>query len=306
MFEHYLISFKKNCSQNKDMNKDFYEIGLKFLDQNEFSLACKFFTICISNNINVSQAYLHRAIASFKLWKTEDALIDVTKSIELEESIDAYMNRAIIRLGANELDLALVDYNLVLKIDSESIEALINILPILVVKKRFVEAYEKLQKVKSMIQFTDELCLDEININFGLKNYSESIQGLFYLLRKSPTNVGYLNYVGFCFLMLNDKNEAVKYFEKSLKYNPDYPYPKNNLGYIEYLNLNYEKAKKLIYKSLELDPSNSFAYKNLGLIELKLGNNNIAIEHFEFALELGFRELWGEEVDELLKNLKNI
>lgn len=286
------------------MNKDYYKIGLKFLDQSQNSLACKFLTICIDKNINVSQAYLHRGIALFKLWKKEEAILDFTKSIQLDENIDAYINRAFVRIESKELDLALIDLYHVLELDPENIEALINILPILIEKRRFEEAIEKHQKVKSLIELTDELCFDEININFGLNKYSESIQGLFNLLSKSPTNIVYLNYVGWCYLMLNDKNEAIKYFEKALKLNPEYPYPINNLGYIEYLNSNYEKAKKLIYKSLELDPSNSFAYKNLGLIELKLGNNYNAFEHFEFALELGFRELWGEEVDELIKNIK--
>lgn len=286
------------------MNKDFYEIGLKFLDQNQNVLAHKFLTNCVDKGINTSQAYLHRGIASFKLWKIEDAINDFTKSIQLDKNIDAYINRAIVWIETKELDLALLDLNMVLELDSENIEALINILPILIGKRRFEEAFEKHQKVKSLIELTDELCLDEVNINFGLNKYSECIDGLLNLLKKSPTNIEYLNYVGWCYLMLNDKKEAIKYFENSLKLNPEYPYAINNLGYMEYLNLNYDKAKYLICKSLELNPSNSFAYKNLGLIELKIGNNNKAIEYFEFALELGFRELWGEEVDVLLRNIK--
>jgi hypothetical protein len=51
--------------------------------------------------------------------------------------------------------------------------------------------------------------------------------------------------------------------------------------------------------SLELMPKNSYAYKNLALISFDLGKKEEGCQYIEKALELGFTNMFGSEMEEL-------
>ncbi len=93
------------------------------------------------------------------------------------------------------------------------------------------------------------------------------------------------NSTAFCLLggILNDQNsaDAVKYYQKSIKY--------NNLSYLAYRGLgnyflkikNYSDAEKFYTKAIEINP-NRFGpiYKNRGLVRLEQGKKSDAKEDF--------------------------
>ena len=58
------------------------------------------------------------------------------------------------------------------------------------------------------------------------------------------------------YLQMNDKNRAVEYFKKSAKYNPDNPSPANNLAVI-YMSIGkFKHAKKILEEQLKKHPEN--------------------------------------------------
>lgn len=58
------------------------------------------------------------------------------------------------------------------------------------------------------------------------------------------------------YLQMNDKNRAIEYFKKSLKFNPDNPSPANNLAVV-YMSIGkFQQAKKIFEEALKKNPEN--------------------------------------------------
>ena len=58
------------------------------------------------------------------------------------------------------------------------------------------------------------------------------------------------------YLQMNDKNRAIEYFKKSIKYNPNNPSPANNLAVV-YMSIGkFEQAKKMLEEQLKKHPEN--------------------------------------------------
>ena len=60
------------------------------------------------------------------------------------------------------------------------------------------------------------------------------------------------------------------------------------------------KCKKIINKSITIDPSNSYAFKNRAIVYLAIGKKEAAHEDLIHAVNLGYEDYWGNEVNTLL------
>ena len=61
-----------------------------------------------------------------------------------------------------------------------------------------------------------------------------------------------------------------------------------------------QEALTHIRLSIQADPENSYAYKNLGEILLALELKSDACEAFRMAINKGFTDMYGNEVNELM------
>jgi tetratricopeptide (TPR) repeat protein len=73
------------------------------------------------------------------------------------------------------------------------------------------------------------------------------------------------------------------------------------MGELEYKRQNYQVALEHINRSLELDMSNAYAYKNKALVYLALHQKAGAKENLEIALELGYTQQFGQDVELLMQ-----
>ena len=97
-----------------------------------------------------------------------------------------------------------------------------------------------------------------------------------------------------------DHEKAIGYFDKALELEPDEALSYSNRSFSK-LKLNDLKgAMNDIDKSLALMPINSYAHKIKGLILIERGKMKQACVSFHEASELGYTELYGSEVDELI------
>ena len=58
------------------------------------------------------------------------------------------------------------------------------------------------------------------------------------------------------YMQMNDKNRAIEYFRKSLNHNPDNPSPANNLAVVYMSMGKFEQAKKILEEQLKKHPGN--------------------------------------------------
>ena len=63
----------------------------------------------------------------------------------------------------------------------------------------------------------------------------------------------------------------------------------------------HEGALSDIQKGLELFPDNSYGYRNLGKVYLAMGKNEEACAAWQQAIDNYFTQMWGPEVEGLLK-----
>lgn len=91
---------------------------------------------------------------------------------------------------------------------------------------------------------------------------------------------------------------AKRYYERSIKLDPDYAEAINNLGTIYYSRKSYRRATKLYQRALKSAPDSASIYSNLGTAYFARKNYKRAAEIYEKALALDpevfeHRNSWG-------------
>lgn len=134
-------------------------------------------------------------------------------------------------------------------------------------------------------------------LDSALISYDQSI--------KLNSNYGstYLN-KGFVFIKMEEFENALVEFRKALEKQvsiKETSYTLNNIGYCYYGLKQFDLARDEVKKSININPINSYAYRNLALIEIAQNNTEAACEAIEKAIQLGFINLYGEEILNLKK-----
>ncbi len=93
-------------------------------------------------------------------------------------------------------------------------------------------------------------------MHLGRSDFSNALK---YFEKTAKINPNYklvFSEIAKIYLQMNDKNRAIEYFKKSMKYNPDNPSPANNLAVV-YMSIGkFEQAKKILEEQLKKHPEN--------------------------------------------------
>jgi Flp pilus assembly protein TadD len=288
------------------MSANNFKVGIAFLDNGAYAKAVEFLTKHINDNPEDSEAYENRAIAYYHLKEDDKSLEDLEMAIDYDPGNEnAHINKGLHYLEKDDKDKALESFLLAYTIYAESRDTLSNLVSIYFLKRDFKNA--KQYSVELLNQFPEDEWAIKMNayVDGNLGNHEASIKGLAKVLQHKPDDADVLNAIGYSFMKLGELDKSEKYYNLSSHYDPEFAYPVDNLGHLEYLRENYDKAFELINKSIDMDASNSYAYKNRALVYLAIDNKDAALKDLEYALELGFKEYWGDEVDEIiLKHFK--
>jgi len=84
----------------------------------------------------------------------------------------------------------------------------------------------------------------------------------------------------------NSLDEAIEFYRKTVRLQPDHKRAHNNLGVDLHLQGNYEEAAHHFGEAKRIDPEYVDAYNNLGNTLRKLKRTDEAVEHYEKALQL--------------------
>lgn len=163
---------------------------------------------------------------------------------------------------------------------------------------RYYEKYHHLSDDKSQSYLLLSYCYSKMN------RVRDSIKMLELSLIENPRNAMALNNMGYSRLKIKEYEKAIIDFEQAIKIKPDFAFPYNNKGFALLQLGKTTEALEFIEESIKLDSENSYAYKNLALYYLEINEKKSAIAALEIARTFGFKELYGDEVDGLLKKLK--
>jgi len=282
--------------------EEFVDIANGFINAGQYREAVFFANKTIEKYPDFSEAYEYRGIARFSLLEMDEAYADLSKAIELDpDNHKALSSRSSLLMYKERYEEAMSDCVLAIQ------QAPSNI------------SYKNLQSELYLRKKDYEKCIDVANdiLNFwqgeydtfmfkaaalsSLKRHREAIDVYAILLNNFTHTEILYNNIAFEQIYTNEWEAAKKNFRAAIRLNPEFAYPWDNMGYVYYLEKNYDEALKLINNSILLDPSNSWAYKNRAIVYLATGKRDEARSDLYRANELGYSRVYDEEVNELLR-----
>ena len=101
-------------------------------------------------------------------------------------------------------------------------------------------------------------------MHLGKNDFSNALK---YFEKTAKINPNYklvFSEIAKIYLQMNYKNRAIEYFKKSVKHNPDNPSPANNLAVV-YMSIgNFKQAKRILEEQLKKHPDNKALKYNYG------------------------------------------
>jgi tetratricopeptide (TPR) repeat protein len=131
-----------------------------------------------------------------------------------------------------------------------------------------------------------ELAMKSENENDRIKYLKEAVNEFETAIKIYPSFADPHEQLGLAYFRLNDYDKSLKYYLKSLEYNPYKPVTYSNMGMIFFSNQQYEKALEVYKKAVELNPKYIDALYNLASTYGTIGQFEKAIETFNKVIEL--------------------
>ncbi len=227
-----------------------FSLGLYFYEAKKYELAVEQYDRAIAISNKQYEYYANRAACYIKLKKVREALSDFEKSSQLNPNDYAtYNNRGNLYLSIGDITNSIYDFRTALKIKEDFLEARKNL--------------EKAERLKKAIEMYEE-------------NYAQSSElSLYY------------SQVGVDKAMNNLIEEALPYFELSVKYDTLNIDAIKNRGNGYAILKRFEEAERDLLKVLRLKPDEAGALMNLANIKHETGYINIACDYWHKAFDLG-------------------
>lgn len=121
------------------------------------------------------------------------------------------------------------------------------------------------------------------DIAMARKEYRQAVD---HYREMAPESHISLNKIGIAFHQMTELSYAKKYYERAVKFRPDYAEALNNLGTVYYAGRSYRRAISWYNKALKVAPNSASIYSNLGTAWFARKNYERASEAYQKALEL--------------------
>ncbi|PKS07772.1 hypothetical protein jhhlp_006380 [Lomentospora prolificans] len=243
-------------------------------------------------------AYNMRGTFRCLLGAHEDAMADLTKSIELDPSMtQSHIKLASMRLEQGDADKAFEDFTTALAVNDKDPDIYYHRAQLHFIKGEFAEAAKD-------YQMSMDLDRDFIfsHIQLGVTQYkmgsmASSLATFRRTVKNFPKCPDVYNYYGELLLDMGQVNEAIEKFETAVELES-----KNNPGSMNVLPLvnkslaifqmkqDSAEAEKLCQKALEIDPECDIAVATMAQLLLQRGNIAEALSYFRRAADLARTE----------------
>ena len=131
-----------------------------------------------------------------------------------------------------------------------------------------------------------ELALNAKSEHEKTKYLKEAVKEFEAAIEIYPSFADPYEQLGLAYFRLNDYDKSLKYYLKSLEYNPYKPVTYSNMGMIFFSRGQYDKALEVYLKAVELNPKHIDAQYNLASTYGTIGQFDKAIETFKIVIEL--------------------
>lgn len=260
---------------NKKIKKNLSLITLSFL---------LLFTSCKTTQVPTDKFYKTVLVEHYRNKDYEYVIkeLDSHKIGESKEEAGLWYLYGLCKFYTNKTDDALESFGKVLTYFPENYEVLNNIGVCLFMKKDYLNAMEFFH-MSFYYNTNYKIAIDNYNTayyNYSAKNNkSMPLKGL----NENPLEY---NSMGWFYYYLGDMPNAIYYFKKSIKEDPDYQFSYISLGYLYDEQKNYKTALQYLEKAKKIDANNPDLLNNLGVLYYHLNKKSSAKQSFLEAIEL--------------------
>lgn len=245
----------------------------------------------LSKNDRVTEALINRGIAYKNAGKTDLALADLNKAIDLDgNNALACFNRGIIFEDAKKYDLALADYNRSVDLDPGFAQAYNNRGNLFSGAGRYDQALADFNKaIKLEPHFSQaynnrgSLYANSGKFDLALADFNKAVEF-------NPGNPKAYSNRGNVLASMKKYDEAVADFSKAISLNPGYPQAYYNRATILALVKKYDLAIADFSKAISLMPDFAAAFYGRGMSEYNSGKKEAACRDLSSASRLGYRQ----------------
>jgi tetratricopeptide (TPR) repeat protein len=223
----------------------------------------------IQKNLNLSKDELAQVMYNYgvKFYQSDKKRAEVyfLEYLKLKpENINAYYNLGLIYGEIGEKAKAIDYYNEVLKRNPEHRNALYNSANEYI----FLGLYDNAEVNYQKINMLDSEPYDSV-FNLGIlylefkKDYTKAIETFFYLMKLFPKNTENFFYIALSYDLLEDYDNAIKYYQESISSNPNDYKSIFNLASVYNKTLRMKKALNLFINYLEIPDKPMKEYINV-------------------------------------------
>ncbi|MFT5822528.1 MAG: tetratricopeptide (TPR) repeat protein [Crocinitomix sp.] len=298
----FFVQLNQSFAQTEDQKMlEVYALS----NEGKLKKAIKICDEIIQQNPNYTLSYINKSFLYRQLGEYEEALLALDEGLqENTKSANLYHERGIIYQSFSAEEMALRDYTLGIKFAEN--DSVINSIKITrstlsMQTREFDKAYATLLECYAF-DSTNKATLN--NLATVCDEVGRADETLGYLLKvieiDSAFIPGYVN-IGFMYQTQKEYEKSIPYFDKALELNPTEAFSFNNRAYSKLMMGNLVGALKDVNRSLELYPGNAYAYRNRALIYIEKNKMKKACEDLQLAITWGFTDMYGNEVDKLIR-----
>jgi tetratricopeptide (TPR) repeat protein len=286
--------------------ESYYKEGKRKFDSKQYKESVSYF----NNAIKVapdSIKYLFAAgEACMKTGDLQSAYKNFTKIISIDGNyVNAYLKRSLVLSWSDMYYESIKDGNMVIMltdIDTVRSQALIYNSSSRCSLRDFEGAMQDLKKAIKYDSLNEDIYNQMAIALLGLGDTLGALNSVkkgYYIDTNSLISV---TNMGFFLSMYKNYAESIYYFNRTIKFYPEGFYAYNNRGYALMMIGKYDEALADINKSIKINGTNSFAFRNRALVYLKMNKTKKACDDLYKAKELKFTEIYGNEVEKLIKS----
>ena len=209
------------------------------------------------------------------------------KKIYLKNNKDIKLryNLAVMQQELGLLDEAENNYISLIE-SNEDTKYKINLYNVYIAKKLYKNALDLINSIQSKNLSLIKVNQDKAYILYLLKNYDDSINQCYQILKIDDKNVNTLNTLGLCFLKLQKYDEANKVLLKAIRFDEENIILLNSLGRLNHQLRKSKEAEDYFDKAITLKPNNFETLNNVAGFYLEEGDYQKAIQFYKKAEKL--------------------
>ena len=275
----------------------------------------------INSNPENADYFNDRAVYNINNRKDNDALNDIKKAIQLDETnADYYITLSNIYLYQGKVTNSLEAINKAFELDTDKARIHLKLAEVFLILKEYQKTHENVEKAleidpinpvayfingysfleeedtnSAIRSFQDAVSQDQdyldafyyLGMIYSAKNDKLAVEYLNNALRIEPDNVEVLYLLGLFFQENEDKEKAIEIYDRILKIEENNKFAHYNKAYIELVYFEeFEKAIEDFTKAIESDPTYSDAYFNRGYCYELLNDFENSIKDYQKTLSL--------------------